>query len=176
MHVPCTVWRECLAHSVSASPVALTPSVAPNRWHDPHTLASKEGESDVAISLWNGTPLVLHCRGGVAGQRMGSHQEAIHIHIPTIFSPSTKGGGASHSPGTKLPTVSLDTDPRKTSYAWPHCSESADQPGQNVVILLLFHWFSRSQLLNILGNKSNLNFIIPSSALDTEVLDQWYFV
>lgn len=111
MHVPYTVWRECLAHSVSASPVALTPSVAPDRWHDPHTLASKEGESDVAISLGNGTPLALRCRGGVAGQRMGSHRGG-HPHPRShnlLF--LNQGWGASHTPGTKLPTVSLDMDP-----------------------------------------------------------------
>lgn len=172
MHVPCTVWRECLAHSVSASPVALTPSVAPNRWHDPHTLASKEGESDVAISLWNGTPLVLHCRGGVAGQRMGSHQEAIHIHVPTIFSPSTKGGGLA-----TLQAPSFQQFP----WTWTRVRHlMLDLAVVNLQISLARTWssccfstdFSRSRLLNILGNKSNLNFIIPSSALDTEGLDQ----
>lgn len=51
-----------------------------NRWHGPHTLASKDRKSDVAICLRNCQMTALLCRGGVAWPKKGKLPERVSIY------------------------------------------------------------------------------------------------
>ena len=150
-----------------------------NRWRGPHSLVSTDGKSDVAICLWNRTPLALLCRGGVACQSTGSHQNG-HPHprshhllllktrrgLATLWAPHLQQlpWRQTHIKHLILDLIPVYLQNISLARTWSSCFFSTD------------FFFFRSQLLKISGNKSSLNFIIPSPVLDTEDLGQRYCV